>query len=649
MNFFQAQENARKRTQLLVGLFAAAVLAIIGTLYALAHITVGPGLGRSINPILFLSVAAGVLLLVGFGSAYRTIQLRRGGPAVAELLGGRRVAPDTTDPAERRLVNVVEEMAIASGTPVPAIYILDDEPGLNAFAAGHSIDDAAVAVTRGTLDRMTRDELQGVIAHEFSHILNGDMRLNIRLMGLLFGILLIAVIGRGLMRVGAGSSRNRRNGRGDARIAVIGLVLFIVGYIGVFFGRLIQAAISRQREFLADAAAVQFTRNPAGIANALKKIGGIPNGARLSSAHAVEASHLFFASTGRFSLTSLLATHPPLPERIRRIDPSFDGSFEISPPRAERGAVPKAADPMTLGRAGTEAPRTAETRHRVAGTSAGMGAIGAAALLSSVGTPTAHHVAYAARLIDELPAELLRAARRADDAPALLFALLQARAGTAAKLTADPIRGFGGEEILARTQELVSQVRDQDAAARLVLLELALPTIRTLPEEKARALTAAVQAVIRADNKIDLFEYAVYRGLLRKLDRSAAPTAATTVHSLKPLRAELEIVLSALAHAGTANEIAAEAAFTAATKGLPEAVRGIRLQRRSTTTVAAVDRALSRLATAAPGVRQRILEACVQVITDDGVIRPGEAELLRAIGSALDCPVPPLLPQAVAS
>jgi Zn-dependent protease with chaperone function len=333
MDFFEAQEEARRRTRRLVGLFAAAVLAIILAIYIPAHLLAGPGPVGRFDPALFGIVAGGVLLLVGAGSGYRTLQLRRGGPAVAELLGGRRIAPETTDPEERRLVNVVEEMAIASNLPVPAIYIMDDEEGINAFAAGHSPEDAAVAVTRGTLRSLTRDELQGVIAHEFSHILNGDMRLNLRLMGLLFGILLLAVVGRLLLNVRSGPARRGGSGSGggkrggDGRVVLIGLVLILVGYIGVFFGRLIQAAVSRQREFLADAAAVQFTRNPAGIGGALLKIetsgegGGAGSG--VQNPHAEEAGHLFFASNLRRRALRGLATHPPLEERIRRIDPAL--------------------------------------------------------------------------------------------------------------------------------------------------------------------------------------------------------------------------------------------------------------------------------------------------------------------------------------
>jgi Zn-dependent protease with chaperone function len=274
------------------------------------------------NPQLFLIAAVGTLAVIGLGSGFKTLELAQGGSTVATMLGGRLVAPTTTDPDERKLRNVVEEMAIAAGVPVPQVYLLPQEHGINAFAAGHSTSDAVVAVTAGAVKLLTRDELQGVIGHEFSHILNGDMRLNLRLMGIIFGILCLAVIGRVLLYTRSRSSKDKNPLPLLARLALI-----VIGWIGVFFGRLIQAAVSRQRELLADASSVQFTRNPAGLAGALKKIGGLSFGSKLEAAHAEEASHMFFGNGMGESFFHLMDTHPPLAERIRAIDPSFDGTF----------------------------------------------------------------------------------------------------------------------------------------------------------------------------------------------------------------------------------------------------------------------------------------------------------------------------------
>lgn len=331
MDFFQRQVKAKQRTKLLVAYFVIAVMCIIAAIYVAAvlifHYT---GYGRSPeapmpeltfwDPQLLLYVVLGTLGVVVIGSVYKTLALAKGGSSVAESLGGQLVSTEPGNPDERRLCNIVEEMAIAAGVPIPKIYVLPDEQGINAFAAGHTPEDAAIGVTHGSLTLLSRDELQGVIGHEFSHILNGDMRLNLRIMGIIFGIVCLSVIGRVLIY-----SRGGRGRQGANPLMFLGLALIVIGAIGLIFGRLIQAALSRQREFLADASSVQFTRNPAGLSGALQKIGGA--GSRIDSPHAGETSHMFFSNGLAKPFLGAFATHPPLDERIRAIDPAWDGKF----------------------------------------------------------------------------------------------------------------------------------------------------------------------------------------------------------------------------------------------------------------------------------------------------------------------------------
>ncbi len=189
---------------------------------------------------------------------------------MARSLGGTRIGRDTTDFKRKRLHNVVEEMSIASGVPMPEVYVLEQERSINALAAGHTPANAAVVVTQGALDTLSRDELQSVVAHEFSHVLNGDMRPNVQLMGWLFGLLVVALIGRTLLRCAP------RGRRGALAVMVAALAVMILGYAGLFFARLLQAAVARQRERLADASSVQFTRNPGGLRGALLKVAGLP-------------------------------------------------------------------------------------------------------------------------------------------------------------------------------------------------------------------------------------------------------------------------------------------------------------------------------------------------------------------------------------
>ena len=347
MDFFQQQDKARFHTKTLVCYYVIGLIAMTVALYALvvvaAFVMEDPEAGYSyarqleanwfIDPILFLATLVGVTLIVGGASGVKMLQLSSGGgDAVAKSLGGRRLQQGTSDLREQKLLNIVEEMSLASGVRMPSVYLLDGENQINAFAAGMTPNAAAIGITRGAVEYLNRDELQGVIGHEFSHILNGDMRINLRMIGLLFGFNFLVILGWQLMRVAMYSGSGRQSsGKGKNQLGMIliaiGLVLVIFGAIGMFFSFLMQAAISRQREYLADASAVQFTRNPMGIANALKKIGCPRVGSSVQSPKAAEASHLFFSNIFRFSFGSLFATHPPLAERVRRIDPLFDGKF----------------------------------------------------------------------------------------------------------------------------------------------------------------------------------------------------------------------------------------------------------------------------------------------------------------------------------
>ena len=275
MNFFERQDASRRATRYLVLFFGLAFLAVALATGIVVMVALGLSAGDpgtlAAEPRILLTTVAVVLGLMIIASLSRVAVLSQGGGHVARMLGGTRVQTDDQDPLHRRLLNVVEEMAIASGLPVPEVYVLEQEQGINAFAAGLSPADAAVAVTRGSLEHLDRAELQGVIAHEFSHILNGDMRLNLRLMGFSFGILVLALLGRSMFRASARGVRIRtsRRGKGTGSIVMIALALVVVGYIGVLLSRLIKAAVSRQREVLADASAVQFTREPLALAGAL--------------------------------------------------------------------------------------------------------------------------------------------------------------------------------------------------------------------------------------------------------------------------------------------------------------------------------------------------------------------------------------------
>ncbi|MFH1679920.1 MAG: M48 family metallopeptidase [Candidatus Eisenbacteria bacterium] len=646
MNFFEHQDQARRSTTRLVVLFSLAVAGIIVALYLASRIVLrysfasstGPYVHRWWDPQAFVIVAVAGVLFIGLASLLKAQTLRKGGSAVAEMLGGRRVLPFTEDLAEKRLLNVVEEMAIASGVPVPAVYLLENEEGINAFAAGHTPNDAAVAVTRGMLRHLRRAELQGVIGHEFSHILNGDMRLNIRLIGILFGIFAIGIIGRILLRVGGGSRRGGSK-KGAPVIAIAGILLVLIGYIGTFVGRLIQAAVSRQREHLADSSSVQFTRNPSGLAGALKKIGALSEGSRIRSPKAEQASHLFFSTGVRIGfLSGALATHPPLVERVRRLDPSFDGVFPAieaaapveraePPPKAARG-LEDLLGPVILG--GSVAVEPATIRERV-------------------GNPDENDPRVGAALLALIPQAVRSKAAAPEGAVALISALFldpsdEERAKQLALL--GKVLSSGEIETIGAARE---ELRGLDPRARLPLADLAAPALRDLEPVEREKLLMRIDALVDADATVSLFEFTLRQVVARRLLRAARPVDRIRFRSLGPLLGDVSVLLGAIAREGSGGDAAAaRSAFESGASRIGDLGRAsLPFRPEEKTDFPAVGKALERLAEASFPVREKVVEAVAHSALADQVVTLEEAELVRAVSTSLDCPIPPFPPGSI--
>jgi len=634
VDFFQHQDTARRSTGFLVLLFMLAVTGICGAIYFVVCFVFflgDVGLKGWWQPEVFLWSVLATLAVVGLGMLYKIQQLSKGGSAVAQLMGGRLIPPSTPDPDERRLRNVVEEMAIASGVPVPELYVMDNEPGINAFAAGYSPSDAAIAVTRGCLEQFTRDELQGVIAHEFSHVLNGDMRLNIRLMGVLNGILCIGIAGYIILRTGG-----RSRGKSSGGIAIFGLGLLVVGYMGVFFAKLIKAAVSRQREFLADASAVQFTRNPPGIGNALKKIGGFSTKGRIKSAHAEEASHMFFANALGGGPGSWFATHPPIVQRIKRVDPSFRPEKRFLDQLREATA---AASETAAGFAGATAMPSSST------TSA-MSAMSADDTVRSIGEPTAAHVAYSQQLLSQIPPNVNVAVRDAFSARAVIYCLLLSKEGSVRREQMRSLQDVADPQTLQETMYLSSNIRDLNPRLRLPLVDLALPALRGMSLEQFHVFRTNVTMLTAADSKMDLFEFTLEKVLLRHLDSAFVRVRVPTIrfNALKPILHDCAVVLSVLAHAGHQDEDAATRAFQDGCKQLAQ--RGVtpplQMTPRNECRLSNLHQSLDRLVDASPWCKRRVLTAFAHAAASDGQLTPAETELLRAVADTMECPMPPV-------
>jgi len=649
MDFFERQDKARRNTKVLVFYFVMAVACIIAAVY-LACLLIFAGLatqsqrhGRQAeitlwNPEIFSYAVLGTLAVVVCGSAYRLSSLSAGGSAVAESMGGRLLNPNTTDPDERKLRNVVEEMALASGVPVPQIYVLDQEEAINAFAAGHTPSDAALGVTRGCMKLLKRDELQGVIGHEFSHILNGDMRLNLRLMGIIFGIVCLTIIGRILIR-----TRGRKN-----PLPLLGLALIIIGWVGVFFGNLIQAAVSRQREFLADASSVQFTRNPGGLSGALQKIGGLSYGSQLENGHAAEASHMFFGNALGSSFLGLFATHPPLKDRISAIDPSWDGTF---PRVSETASADVVAEVLGHKRTAPRFPPIIPGMpgQAIAGAAAAAGfapqSVRSQTVLPNLGKPTSLHLRYAEEMRASFPESVQTAAREPLGAEALIFAMLLSDDPALHNAQLEQIAQQAGASVHDKVVALAPDVATVASRARLPLATQALSGLRMMRTDEFTQFSRMLQWLIESDRQIELFEFVLQKIIRRHLapqfEKARPPVAQ--YYTLKPLVPHALVVLSALAHVGASEPQAIEQAFW---KGAPylRAPEGeVVLLPREQCGLAQIDGALNRLALAVPQIKKNLIEAAVQVVGADGVIQEREAELLRAIADTLDCPMPPFV------
>ena len=632
MNFFEHQDKARRATRWLVIVYTISTILIVAGITAVvgaALYTVGEVRG-TINPSVLLATAVMSTALILGATLYKTARLSAGGGRVALDLGGTIISPDVKDPLRRRYRNVVEEIAIASGVPVPEIYVLEEEDGINAFAAGYTPGDAAIAVTRGCLELLDRNELQGVIAHEFSHILNGDMRLNIRMMGVLFGIMVVGIVGRLILRGSYhGSAFSSRRNKNVPVVMMVGLGLTILGWIGVFAAHLIKAAVSRQREFLADASAVQFTRQAEGIANALKKIGGYDGHSYITRSDPEEVSHMLFAGGGA-RLTSMFATHPPLIERIQALDPSFKASDYPTVTLRSRSRASESDQVAGVAGFAQASPLVDDPRETIT---------------DSVGRPEAHHILYAERLRSSIPPSLYEAAHSPDEALLLAIALALSEDEVQSASQMHAIQELIGAERADKIEQLYKAVVKSGPAYRLPLLEIAFPTLKNRPAPQIEFLLNLAQRLVQLDGRIELREYCYYRVLTSHLLQSINPAHASHGNRVSKKAAQRAAVDLVYIVATMGNDEAGKArlAFEAGTAQFGAWAANYDNTVASENMMQTLDDSLNILAEINSSGRQSLLRAISETITTDGKLTVAEAELLRTICAALHCPLPPIL------
>ncbi len=605
MNFFRAQDEARGRTTKLVVLLLLAIVVLTGSLYVLAVLgqqkLVRGGEIDWFQPKLFLATAGTALVVILGGSLLRIAELSKGGGAIAERLGGRLVGATTKDAAERRYLNVVQEMALASGLPVPLCYVIDGDETINAFAAGNTPQDAAVGVTRGALRNLTRDELQGVIAHEFSHIGNGDMKLNLRIIGTVAGLTALAQLGYIIVRIGLNSGSSRKNNLWP--LAIAGLVVVLVGLGGVFFARVIQASVSRQREYLADASAVQFTRNPLGLASALRKVAGLSGAHREASSAELEAQHMFFAGSAGF-LESLFSSHPPITDRIRRIDPAFDGHIPDVTPVAVAADEPVAG---LSGRAAAVPPPLPASRP----------------------LPTDLQIQDSVGFRGVIPGALREASEDPVSAMAVVLGLILRRdpAQRAAQLA--QAEALAGGEVVREASRLDALLRAVPAGSRVALLDLSMPALRQLsPAQVAAFRTALERAGYEAED--GLIVLLIQASMRRYLSTDKNPPSRPG-----DLAAACALVLSAVVQTSGEDAAAQGRAYVLGVgvlgmSGLPAA-----MVPAAQVDLGKVDEALAVIAGQSVPARRQFVRAIGTAMLHDGRAEPAEIEIVRAVADSL--------------
>ncbi len=634
MNFFTHQDIARKNTKKLVFFFVLAVISLIiltnllvFVLFSFANQDSGNSnyVAQSMNWEVIGSISLAVIFVIVAGSLYKVYVLSRGGgDLVAQSLGGHLLTPDNFE--HRQVLNVVEEMAIAAGTPVPPVYLIEEQ-GINAFAAGYSTSDAVIGVTRGAIENFDRDELQGVMAHEFSHIINGDMRLNIKLMGVLHGILLMGLIGYHLMYSGS-----RRRSKDNGGIVLFGLGLVAIGFAGTFFGKVIKAAVSRQREFLADASAVQYTRNPNGISGALKRLAGYPAGSILKNPKAAEVSHALFGEGLKNSFSKLLATHPPLNERIRRIEADWDPGNEIA--TQTTGKNFEQSSSLDSDISGNQQPVNMLS-------SAVGSAMIADSMIAQIGQPTQNHLNYAVQLHQCLSDNLVEASHDPFMARALIYGLLLDKDQSIKQQQLIVVSKQAENGVHSALLKLMSDIENLSTEHRLPLVEMIIPTLRSLSKNQYLNFRENVIRLIELDKKVDLFEWSLQKMLFHHLDIAFhLKKSVKESKTLATLKYSANVLLSFLSYSSSQENMNAAETFHYARGKLSISID---LLSQNDMSLDKLNAALDSLAMLKPSEKEMFIDACARCMTADQTITLSEQELFRAICSSLDCPMPPLL------
>jgi len=666
MDFFTQQDKAKRYTKVLLLYFVIAVSLIVLSVNAVIYYffmflelyPYTPADWFSDGVVYYISLATCLLILSG--SVFRWLKLKSGGHAVAAMVGAKRIDLHTSDDKQRQLINIVEEMSIASGVPIPALYVLDNEAGINAFVAGYLPTEAVMVVTAGAINNFSRNEMQGVVAHEYSHILNGDMQINIRLMSMLAGILMISSLGHLLMRGGHRSYRSKES----SGLAVLGFLFLLVGYIGVFFGRLIKAAVSRQREYLADAASVQFTRNPEGISSALNRIRELSAGSYMKSAYAEDMSHMCFAQAFNMLVTNWMATHPPLMDRIKRIDPSYVARIkarELNKKLNEKSNV--SSNVNTSGDNESISSLVSENVNNVSAPDPNMGSvansvmgfsstvnpiqISSSELLQTAGRIDESHIEFAVNIHNAFSSELMESVHQVEAARIILLNMILVRMNLDEGM--QYLKNKISEKELRVIQDFNEEITGLENFQRLPLFEMLLPTLKQMEDSDKVLYLNLCEEFIKSDKRYTLFEFILFSVLKKSLSPDAGKDIKVKYHSFKSVINDLQMIFSVMAHSSQCSTDMRNKSYEKAVEGFVAVSdrKKLKMLDYKEITPKKMTSAFMRLSQLSPILKRSVLESSADIAMHDGQLKYSEAELLRAIADLLNCPLPPLLPQAV--
>ncbi len=626
MNFFEHKADAKRNTVWLYLLFFCATLVIIVAVYMAATVSLyllafsirelsAPDTFFEFNRFIITSLLTIAVILAG--SMYKIKQLRMGGGiAVARMLGGRRLRA-SKDPIERQLRNVIEEMAVASGVLTPAIFIME-QPGINAFAAGFGQKDTVITVTRGAMEMLNRDELQGVIAHEFSHILHGDTLIKMRMMGLLHGITMISDFGILLI---AGRHTLKYSSRKRALHPVMmlsGVLFFSVGLLGMLAADFIKAAMSRQREFLADASAVQFTRNPEGIGNALKVIGGYKAGSRLNLPEVQQVSHLFFGEALQvWWQSNWWASHPPLLARIQRIEPKFRGHLNEIDESAVRFLNQQHAANLF------SPPPTSQQLQ-----------LNVEQVMASIGEPEAKHLDQAHYVLQQIPDEVHDLFGEKETARAMIYNLLLDDDKRMVTQQLDLIAEVEPSSVLAEVLRIRGLMPKIKAELRLPLLDLLSPHLMSLDREAQKLLLVLMKKLVSVNDQVSLFEYLIYQHFLNLFGFKGTQQAGHTI-GIERFKAEVLTILGMVCSINK-NKKPRRVYQDAAAELFP----GYKVKPMNKPDLQVAAQALEKINACSFEDKKCLLKAIVFCVLSDGIVTTEELETVRLIATLLACPMP---------